>query len=192
MVPFFILVLLNQQHCPKPLVSWCMMLFKHILGYCAKTSPLWILKPCLNYQLSQNTYWDLSQATLIWILSSCCLGSSILSSWEPGWWDGRLRSAPNPGNKQVSFKPQRNQWEGLGGQLSFWLRSRDTRKITNSTERNSLANFGGLFLLSFKRNKYMVFVTNLSELFVFPISCVIAMCLCDEGRVYRFKISFSV
>lgn len=41
--PFCILVLLNQQHCPKPPVSWGMMLFK--LGYCAKTSPL-----CLDFE----------------------------------------------------------------------------------------------------------------------------------------------
>lgn len=43
--PFCILLLLNQQHCPKPPVSWGMILFKHILGYCAKTSPL-----CLDFE----------------------------------------------------------------------------------------------------------------------------------------------
>lgn len=140
---------------------------------------VWILKPCLNQQLSQNEYWHLSQATLIWILSSHCSGSSVLSSWEPGWWDGRLRSAPNPDNKQTSSKPQRNQWEGLGGQKqkSFWLRSRDTKKITKGAERNSLVSFGGgvgggVIPPVFKRNKYMTLVTNLSEMsFVSSASC---------------------
>lgn len=128
-VLFFIFLLLNQWHCPKPPVLWCLVLFKHVLGYHAKTSLLYLdFEAMPQYQLSQNTYWNLSQAAVTWILSSRCLGSAILSSWEPGRWDGRLRSAPKLDNKQAPSKPHRSQWEGLGGQQWFWLRSRDTRK----------------------------------------------------------------
>lgn len=128
-VPFFILLLLNQQRCPKPPVLWCLVLFKHVLGYHAGTSFLYLdfeAKP--QYQLSQNMYCNLSQAALTSIFSSHCLGSAILSSWEPGRWDSRLRSAPKLDNKQAPSKTHRSQWEGLGGQLWFLVRPRGTRK----------------------------------------------------------------